>query len=268
MEYLKIPIKHITQQEKQTIYRNNTTKNIKNPLNMDNIRLGSKVGIDKGITKGISVKRASPREGNNYGLNHNSFIPMLQEGERFIKFLIKRFNLPIKEDWVFTINKASPSAIGFFMPKEHRNHYTNTTQDLNNINLNTLHLKKSSPYECLAHEVAHFLNKIEGVKGCSSNQYHNKHFKKKAELLLLGVEKMGRFGYAHTTETPEFKKMLEEFKPNKEVFNISQSNEGKKKVGSRLKKWVCGCGCIVRCAVELNAVCLDCNTNFKKVDDD
>jgi len=266
MEYLKIPIKHIIQQEKQTIYRNNTTKNIKNPLNIDNIRLGSKVGIIKGITKGISVKRASPREGNNYGLNHNSFIPMLQEGERFIKFLIKRFNLPIKEDWVFTINKASPSAIGFFMPKEHRNHYTNTTQDLNNINLNTLHLKKSSPYECLAHEVAHFLNKIEGVKGCSSNQYHNKHFKKKAELLLLGVEKMGRFGYAHTTETPEFKKMLEEFKPLKEVWNISQNQKEKGKVGSRNKLWVCGCGVKIRSARELNIMCLDCETEFKKVE--
>ena len=242
-------------------------KHPKHPINKDIIPKRTNNTINK---NSISISRATPfikGEGDSCGLNNNSFIPALEESERFIKFLIKRFNLVVKNDYVITINKASSSTIGFFMPKEHPNHYINTTQNLNNINLNTLFLKKSSPYECLTHELAHFLNYGEGIKDCSSNQYHNKHFKSRAEGLLLGVERTKR-GYSHTIETPEFLKMVEEFKPNKEVFDICQANEKKKKVGSRLKLWVCGCGVKVRCAVDLNAVCLDCNTNFKKVDDE
>ena len=59
----------------------------------------------------------------------------------------------------------------------------------------------------------------------------------------------------------------EEFKPNKEVFNICQADEEKKKKGSRLKLWVCGCGVKVRCAVDLSATCDLCESKFKKVDD-
>ena len=218
------------------------------------------------VISGLSPKEKDTTHKDIYGLNNNSFIPALNESERFIKFLIKRFNLPVKNDYVVTINKASKNTIGYFMPKEHPQHYTNTKQDLNNINLSTLHLKTSSPYECLTHELAHFLNKIKGVKGCSSNQYHNKHFKKEVESLGLICEKSSK-GYATTKETPEFLKMLEEFKPQKEVFNICQSNEDKQKVGSRLKKWVCGCGVILRTAREINVLCLDCNTEFKKVEE-
>ena len=200
----------------------------------------------------------------SYGLNNNSFIPALEESEKFIKFMIKRFNLKIPNNYVITINKASKSTIGFFMPKEHQEHFINTTQDLNNINLNTLHLKTNSPYECLTHELVHFINYSNKIKDCSSNQYHNKHFKKQAELLLLSVEKTKK-GYNLTTETEQFKKMLEEYKPNKEVYNICQNIPDKKKAGSRLKLYVCGCGVKVRVASEdFKGLCLECNTKFKR----
>ena len=238
------------------------------PLNTDKtpIREGDKAtyGLNKKNKESIcSIGKIGKPSAIGEG---NSFIPAIQESERFIKFLIKRFDLPIKNDYVFTINKANKNTIGFFMPKEHPNHYINTTQDLNNINLNTLHLKNNSPFECITHEIAHFLNKIEGIKGCSSNQYHNKHFKAKAEFLLLECVK-SRKGYAETHETDEFIKMLEEFKPNKDAFNICQANEDKKKVGSRLKLWECDCGVKVRSARDLNIKCLDCNSKFVKVEE-
>ena len=196
-------------------------------------------------------------------MSNNSFIPALQECERFILFLDKKFNLELKQNYVITINKASKGVIGYFMPDKHSDKFINSTQDLNNINLNTLFLKTNSPYECLAHELAHFINYLKDVKDCSSNQYHNKHFKKVAEGLLLSVEK-GKRGYAYTKETESFKLMMEEFKPNKEVFNIFQSNKDKKKVGSRLKLYMCSCGVKVRCAVELKAKCLLCEGEFEK----
>lgn len=196
--------------------------------------------------------------------NQNSFIPMLEECERFIKFMNTRFNLELPNDWVVTINKAGKKTIGHFASKEVEEHFINTTQNLNNINLNTYFLKEHSPYECLAHELAHFVNYTKKIKDCSSNQYHNKEFKKQAELLLLSVER-GKKGYNITKESEEFNLMLEEeFKPNGEVFNICQKMGEKSKVGSRLKLYMCDCGVKIRCAVDLNAVCQDCNSEFKK----
>ena len=41
-----------------------------------------------------------------------------------------------------------------------------------------------------------------------------------------------------------------------------RSVEGKK-APTKMKKWVCKCGTIVRCAVDLNATCDDCETKFQ-----
>ena len=196
------------------------------------------------------------------GLN-NSFIPMLSECERFVEFLDKRFNLNLPP-YVITINKAKKSAIGHFMGDKHKDKFINEKSDLNNINLNTLYLKTSSPFECLTHEVAHFINYSKNIKDCSSNQYHNKYFKQEAEGLLLKVERTKK-GYSNTSETEEFKEMLKEFKPL-DVFNIIQEVGNKVKVGSRLKLWLCSCGVKVRCAVDLNAKCLNCDGVFKNVE--
>lgn len=201
----------------------------------------------------------------NNCLNNNSIIPAINESEKFIKFLIAKFNLKIPNNYIITINKANKNTLGFFMPKEHENHFINTIQDLNNINLNTIHLKKCNPYEVLTHELAHFINHSNKIKDCSGFGYHNKHFKKTAEMLLLSVEKTKK-GYNQTKETEEFNKMLLEFKPQKEVFNIFQNTQDKKKIGSRLRLYICDCGVKIRVAKDdLKALCLDCNTEFKKV---
>jgi len=210
------------------------------------------------------ISESEIKDNKSYGLNNNSFIPALDESERFIKFMIKRFKLELPNDYIITINKASKSTIGYFMPKEHQEHFINTTQNLNNINLNTYYLKTNSPYECLTHELAHFINNTLKIKDYSSNQYHNKEFKKQAEKLLLNVERTKK-GYSETSETEQFKEMLKEFKPNKEVFNICQNIPDKKKVGSRLKLYVCSCGIKVRVASEeFKGLCLLCNEEFKK----
>ena len=200
-------------------------------------------------------------------LNNNSIIPAIQESERFIQFLIKRFNLNIENNFIITINKANKNTLGYFMPKEHKDHFINTTQDLHNININTLHLKKEDVniYEVLAHELSHLVNNSNKIKDCCGFGYHNKKFKEQAEKFLLKVEKTSK-GFNHTTPTEEFILMLEEFKPNKEVFNFCQNTNNKQKVGSRLRLYICDCGVKVRVAKnDFKALCLDCNTEFKGV---
>ena len=199
-------------------------------------------------------------------LNNNSLIPALNESERFIKFLIDRFNLSDLKNYIVVINKTSKNALGTFSSKETLQHFTNTNNELSTITLNTLHLKKCNPYEVLTHELAHFINYSKGINDCSSNQYHNKHFKKQAENLLLKCEKTKR-GFSSTIETEEFNKMLkEEFKALPKVFNVFQNQKPTGKKGSRLRLFVCGCGVKVRVGTdEFKALCLKCDTEFKKV---
>ena len=220
------------------------------------------------MTTQINIQTRSLNQNLNLGITQNSFIPTLTEMERFIQFLIKMFNFEdVKEinDYVLTINKAHKNTLGYFMPKEHQESFVNTTKKLNNINLNTYHLKTHNPYEILTHEFTHFINQLKGIKDCSINQYHNLKFKAQAEKFYLKVEKMNNKGYAHTEITPLFNEMMTEFKPHQEVFNIAQTI-GEKKQGkskTKMKKWFCGCGMIVRCARELNATCDDCYTKFE-----
>ena len=201
-------------------------------------------------------------------LNNNSLIPAIQESEKFIKFLDKRFNLELPNNHIVVINKDSKNALGSFASKETKQHFINTVSELNTITLNTLHLKECNPYEVLAHELAHYINHIKGINDCLSNQYHNKHFKKEAESLLLTTEKTKK-GYM-TKENEIFNKMVdEEFKANKSVFNVFQSQRKGKKAGSRLRLYTCGCGVKVRVASdEFLALCLKCNTEFKLKDGD
>jgi len=57
--------------------------------------------------------------------------------------------------------------------------------------------------------------------------------------------------------------MLKEFKPNKTAFHISQNYSKEPKAQSRLYKWVCNCGFIIRCGDRsLKAVCKNCNSAF------
>lgn len=52
--------------------------------------------------------------------------------------------------------------------------------------------------ETLLHEMAHLYNAQNGVRDCTSGQYHNKHFKKAAEMFGLTVSKLSGKGYART----------------------------------------------------------------------
>lgn len=213
-------------------------------------------------------------EDTNCCLN-NTIKPSIQEGERFIHFLNEKFKLGLNlSDLIFTIEGKSPKLKGYFMPSLNSQAYkVEESKPLNAITLNTLYLKSEelSPYETIAHEVAHYFNNSLGIKDCSSNQYHNKHFKKVAEMLLLKVEKTNK-GYAYTELTEELKRIiLEEFKPLKNAFNLFQGLKAdKKKQKSRNLLFMCSCGFKIRSAKNeekpLMAYCGYCGEDFKLQD--
>ena len=119
--------------------------------------------------------------------------------------------------------------------------------------------------EVLIHEMAHAINNQNGIKDCSKAQYHNKNFKKAAELAGLRVEQ-GKRGWAYTSieKGGIAEKALNEIDINRDVFIYQRKEQGSKvKAPTKMKKWSCGCT-NVRCAVELNAYCQDCGNGFQQ----
>jgi len=68
--------------------------------------------------------------------------------------------------------------------------------------------------ETLLHEMAHLKNAVEGIRDCTSGQYHNKYFKQAAEQFGLDVERGGNKGYAYTSLSKDGEKVIKEFKPD------------------------------------------------------
>lgn len=194
----------------------------------------------------------------------NSIQPSIDEIERFVIYLNKCFHFNMPDNIIVNIQETSKNTKGFFMPSAHLKHYENTDKALHYICVSSNYLK-DTPYETVAHEFAHFVNEVKKIKDVSGFQYHNKHFKEVAETLLLKVEK-GKRGYAYTYVTDEFKKMLEDFKPNPNAFRIYQHQKGVTKSPNRNLLFMCECGVRVRTARNgdkpFQAICQYCKSEF------
>lgn len=60
---------------------------------------------------------------------------------------------------------------------------------------------------------------------------------------------------------------LDDLDLDEQAFEIAKPEKGKKKKQpTRMKKWVCPCGVIVRTTRDLNATCNDCEGDFTKED--
>lgn len=88
------------------------------------------------------------------------------------------------------------------------------------INLSAEYLARGANgiLETLLHEMAHYYNAINEIRDCSSGQYHNKHFKRAAEMFGLGVERTGNRGYAYTSLTEVSQQAIDELKVNESLF--------------------------------------------------
>ena len=97
---------------------------------------------------------------------------------------------------VFTLipNRGRQSYYGWYW----QGRWKDGKKSLPEINITADTLKRSVEEICntLIHEMAHYKNNVEGINDCNANQYHNKHFKRRAEEFGLTVEKLKNKGYA------------------------------------------------------------------------
>ena len=189
----------------------------------------------------------------------NSICPIIQELERIYDILADKYGLgKLAKRPIITIQTkgSKKNTLGWYGA----NRWASGKKEINEINICAESLNKN-PIETLIHEMVHYHNSCEKVKDCNAHQYHNKHFKERAENYGLNVEKDGRHGWAFTSVSPKLKKFLDTIKINKEVFNLYRQTQISIKAPTKLKKFTCGCT-IIRCATELRAKCLKCNNEF------
>ena len=60
--------------------------------------------------------------------------------------------------------------------------------------------------------MVHYANNVADIVDCNANQYHNKHFKKKAEAFGLKVEKVKNKGYARTALDEKAMNLVKKYK--------------------------------------------------------
>ena len=123
----------------------------------------------------------------------------------------------------------------------------------------------------LLHEVAHSMNHMNGIEDCSSNQYHNKHFKTQAEALGLKTLEIKGKGHA-ATELTEFgaKRWNKALKVLSSAFDlVALGGESAKKKGrnTNLIKAQCDCENTIRLSrsvLEIGVTCNACDEIYKE----
>ena len=123
----------------------------------------------------------------------------------------------------------------------------------------------------LLHEVAHSMNHMNGIEDCSSNQYHNKHFKTQAEALGLETHEIKGKGHASTTLTDfgakRWKKALTILAGAFDLTAIGGEQAKKKGRNTNLIKAMCECENVIRLSrgvLESGVTCNQCEEMFKE----
>ena len=81
-----------------------------------------------------------------------------------------------------------------------------------NITADTLKRSVEDICETIMHEMVHYANNVAGVVDCNANQYHNKHFKTRAEAFGLKVERVKNKGYAKTALDEKAHNLVKKYK--------------------------------------------------------
>jgi predicted SprT family Zn-dependent metalloprotease len=150
--------------------------------------------------------------------------------------------------------------------------WTNETEQFHEIALNAEIFAEGakSVLGSLLHEVAHSLNHQNGIKDCSSNQYHNNNFKMTAEAIGLKTSEVKGKGFARTELTDEgMTRWAKAFSVIDCALKLSAIGESKAKPKGRntnLLKAECGCGQTIRASravINSGVSCNQCETTFE-----
>ena len=201
----------------------------------------------------------------------NSLRPSLEALEQLYRLFAPRFAsyCPViaEKAPVITIQTRGRRALVGWYKKEGWTRGKETLPEIN-ITAESLAEPLAEIADTVCHEMVHHAHKLLGKKDCSSTQYHNKTFKAGCEAVGLNCERMKGHGWAATSLSDGLRSIVDRAKIDPEAFAMFRVTDGPKRSGpgsgpgSRLKKWTCECGTIIRAAGEIDVRCNECLTDF------
>ncbi len=188
----------------------------------------------------------------------NSIRPIIKELERIYDTLTKNYNIMAKRPIITIQTKGRRNkTLGWYWNDK----WIRGKERISEINICAESLNKN-PIETLIHEMVHYHNALNKIMDCNNQQYHNKHFKQRAESYGLNVKKEGRHGWNNTSISLSLQKRIDKIKINKKVFLLCRKFNTVTKSQTKMLKYSCGCT-TVRCATNLKAQCIICKNEFK-----
>ncbi len=156
-----------------------------------------------------------------------------------------------------------------------RNHHPDGDRFELNVCPHIFHKEVHDILGTLLHEMVHVYNCQQGVRDCSSSQYHNRKFRDKALAVGLSVSKAGYRGWAYTDidQDSRAERAIQGLNLKKEVFAFARGilvkDSGKPlepEIRGKLKKWSCPCGQNARVAIkDFQAICKKCGGDFVRM---
>jgi hypothetical protein len=198
----------------------------------------------------------------------NSITPLVKETERTIAAAVRAFDLNLDASKiVVTIQTAGRKrAVGWYWSDRWMN---SKKAAIHEINLCAEHLRTHDMGELILHELAHAENASLGIKDCTKNQTHNKHFKAMAERLGLKVaDYHPKYGFGFTELDRVGKTFLKKVGFKYHIFKLARLVIVKaKKKAKGLRLYECEeCGQKIRAATDtLDCQCNECDAPFTMV---
>ena len=201
---------------------------------------------------------------------------------------------------VYFNGELPPIVITIMSSKRTYGHYTvgcewrRENERLHEINISAEYLDRPIENVCatLCHEMVHFYCALNGIADTSQNgRYHNKNFKREAEVRGLVISYEKYIGWSVTEPSEEFIQFLRENNIEKPIdinrdgwyrSGLGSGDDGNgsgvtgtggddngagKKPKSSTRKYICpSCGNSFRATKDINELCMDCNVQFVKVE--
>lgn len=184
--------------------------------------------------------------------SHRDLLSFLQEWS--VRFSVE-FELDIAE-LALRVDVLPRSCLGHFRPGH------NGFGLRSEIAINAIYLRQLTTWEILGvllHELIHAWQYAHGTP--SDGNHHNAEYRRKAESFGLNIGRRGSTGFS---AFGKFRDLLGRHGMEMPEGEIP-ARERRVKGDSKMKKWTCGCGINIRCAVaELRAQCLTCGQLFNK----
>lgn len=186
----------------------------------------------------------------------------ISELERAYEELLPIFPKPMSLPVITIQTRGRSRRLGWFCADKWNDQLEGRRKAEINIAAESLGQGSLEIVHTLVHEMVHFSNNQDGIRDCTVNQYHNKKFAERCQVVGL-VPRYGHRGWSDTEISEGLLEQIKALELDDEAFTLFRNSPEVKKAPTKLLKWTCGCT-NVRVATDFAAHCDRCGGAFQR----